>query len=193
MLPTQVPTAFVPTKWRPYVSTTQGLTAQRHYYELCVLWQLRSALRAGDVWVEGSRRYANPTSYLIPTDRWPELRPEVCQQVQFPEDSVVHLQEREQELAALLGRVDQMLTQEGKVRLEHDTLVIAPLEAEDIPQSAKVLAQQIAKHLPHVELSDLLMEVDGWTGFSQCFKHIEGRTARSPELLRHQYACLVAQ
>ena len=83
-----------------------------------------TALRAGDVWVEGCRRYANPTSYLIPTDRWPEFRPEVCQQIQFPADSVVHLREREQELGALLGRVDQMLTQEGKVRLEHDTFVM---------------------------------------------------------------------
>src|SRR5262249_39877812 len=107
MLTAHVPTAFVPTTWRPYVSTTQGPTAQRHYYELCVLWQLRSALRAGDVWLDGSRRYANPTSYLVPKDRWPELRPEVCQQVQFPEDSVVHLQEREGELEELLGRVDR--------------------------------------------------------------------------------------
>ena len=166
MLPTQVPTAFVPAKWRPYVSTTQGLTAQRHYYELCVLWQLRSALRAGDVWLDGSRRYANPTSYLIPKDRWPELRPEVCQQVQFPEDSVVHLQEREGELEELLGRVDRMLAHDGKVRLEHGALVIAPLKAEDIPESAKALAHQIDGRLPHVELSDLLIEVDSWTGFN---------------------------
>lgn len=193
VLPAQVPTGFVPAKWRPYVSTTQGLTAQRHYYELCVLWELRSALRAGDVWLDGSRRYANPTSYLIPKDRWPELRSEVCQQIQFPEDSVIHLQERERELEALLGRVDQMLAQEGRVRLEHDDLVIAPLEAEDIPESAKVLAQQMDERLPHVELSDLLIEVDSWTGFSQGFEHIEGSTARSRELLRHQYACLVAQ
>ena len=29
------------------------------------------ALRAGDVWVEGSRRYADPETYLIPRAEWP--------------------------------------------------------------------------------------------------------------------------
>jgi hypothetical protein len=77
-LPTAAPTAFVPPKWRPFVVGADG-QVDRHYYELCALWELRLALRAGDVWLPQSRRYADPESYLIPKARWPELRPEVCQ------------------------------------------------------------------------------------------------------------------
>lgn len=38
----------------------------RIYYEFCVLTELKGALRAGDIWVKGSRRYRNFDDYLIP-------------------------------------------------------------------------------------------------------------------------------
>jgi hypothetical protein len=50
----------------------------RRYYELCVLRELRAALRDGDAWLEGSRRYTNPESYLIPPVGCPDLRSELC-------------------------------------------------------------------------------------------------------------------
>jgi len=64
-VPPEAPTDFVSRKWRPYVVDPEG-HIDRHYYELCTLWELRGALRAGDVWVASSRRYANPDTYLIP-------------------------------------------------------------------------------------------------------------------------------
>ena len=58
---------------------------------------VRAALRAGDVWLETSRRYANPASYLIPPVRWPALRPEVCTLTQTPEDGAARVKERQTE------------------------------------------------------------------------------------------------
>jgi hypothetical protein len=57
--------ALVTDAWRPYLREQDG-TISRRYYELCTLWSLRSALRAGNVWVAHSRRYTNPDTYLIP-------------------------------------------------------------------------------------------------------------------------------
>ena len=56
-LPADAPLDFVTPKWQPYVLTPEG-QLNRHYYELCVLWELRNALRAGNVWLSSSRRYA---------------------------------------------------------------------------------------------------------------------------------------
>ncbi len=44
----------------------------------CALWELGAALRAGDVWLDGSRRYANPETDLIPPEQWPAKRAEAC-------------------------------------------------------------------------------------------------------------------
>ena len=57
--------ALVTDAWRRYIREPDGRISRR-YYELCTLWHLRSALRAGNIWVEHSRRYANPDTYLIP-------------------------------------------------------------------------------------------------------------------------------
>ena len=43
-------------------------TPQRRIYETAVVATLRDRLRAGDVWVEGSRGYRRFDAYLVPTD-----------------------------------------------------------------------------------------------------------------------------
>jgi TnpA family transposase len=183
---------FVPPKWRPYVVDGEN-RINRQYYELCVLWELRSALRAGDIWLQNSRRYANPGTYLIPKNRWPTLRPEVCRQIRAPQDGATRLTKRKAELDELLSRVDLMLSCNDRVRMDDEHIVVSPLEAEQRPESAVRLERIINERLPHVELSDLLIEVDCWTGFSHHFEHAGGSEPRSKELLRHLYASILAQ
>jgi TnpA family transposase len=191
-VPEDAPLDFIERKWLPYVVKPDG-HLDRHYYELCVLWALRHALRAGNVWLEASRRYANPETYLIPKEQWPALRSEVCQQVALPEEISTRFTAREQELAELFARVDPLLAQEGKVRMEEDNLVISPLAAEDRPASAVELEHRIEERLPYVDLSELLIEVDSWTSFSQCFEHAAGSEPRTKNLQRHLYAALLGQ
>lgn len=190
-LPADAPLGFVPPKWWPYVVNQDG-SIERHYYELCVLWELRGALRGGNVWLEASRRYANPETYLIPPARWVELRPEVCRQIQMPEDNAARLEERSQQLRALLPRVDTLLAQNGPARMDKGRLIVSPFTTEDRPASAVELEQRIEDKLPHIELSELLIEVDRWTQFSQHFTHASGSTARSKDFLSHLYAALLA-
>lgn len=76
-VPDETSLAFVSAKWLPYVVDPEG-RIDRRSFELCVLWELRGALRAGNIWIEGSRRYANPETYLLPEEQWPALRSEAC-------------------------------------------------------------------------------------------------------------------
>ena len=193
ILPDETSLEFVPARWRPYVNDNPDPTERRHYFELCVLWELRGALRAGDVWLEGSRRYADPETYLIPREAWPGLRAEVCREIQAPEDGTDRLREREQELSGLLDRVEALLAKGGDVRMEGDDLVVSPLEAEEKPESTAELERLIDERLPLVELSELLIEVDGWTRFSDDFEHAGGTEPRSRELRSHLYASVLAQ
>jgi hypothetical protein len=193
VLPEETSLEFVPARWRPYITDNPDPTARRHYFELCVLWELRGALRAGDVWLEGSRRYADPQTYLIPREQWPDLRAEVCREIQAPEDGAKRLRERESELSGLLDRVEGLLAQGGDVRMEGNNLVVSPLEAEEKPESTVELERLIDERLPLVELSELVMEVDGWTQFSGDFEHAAGTEPRSRELRSHLYAAILAQ
>ena len=191
-VPPEAPTDFVPLKWRPYVVAPDG-RIDRHYYELCTLWELRGALRAGNVWVAQSRRYANPETYLIPHTRWPALRPEVCQQIHAPADGAMRLEQRGRELIELLPRVDRLLTRHGKVRMDKGRVVVSPLEAEERPERVEHLEDDITARLPLIDLPDLLIEVDQWTGFSHHLRHLNGREPHRPTFLPVLYAALLSQ
>ena len=157
------------------------------------MWHLRSALRAGNIWVEHSRRYANPDTYLIPPAEWPRWRPEVVRQTGTPSQGLERLDEREAELETAMAQVERLLARkDSHLRIEEDRLVLSPLEASPRPPSAEALADRIAERLPRVELPELLIEVDTWTHFSRHFVHAADAEALRPALLPHLYASLLA-
>jgi TnpA family transposase len=150
-------------------------------------------LRAGDIWLEGSRRYANPATYLIPPDRWEGSRSDVCARLKVPIDGSVRLAKRQVDLEEVTGRVNHALPSSDKVRVEKGKFVITSLKAEERPKSSEELEQCVTALLPRVDLADLLIEVDSWTHFTKHFEHAGGSEPRAKDLLTHIYAAILAQ
>ncbi|MBN9739351.1 Tn3 family transposase [Pseudonocardia sp. P1] len=196
-VPVDAPDGFVPTRWRGYLDTAAksgNTSAYRHYWELCTLLALRDGLRSGDVFVPGSRRYADPAAYLLTADRWADQRAEFCGLVGKPTDPARALAAAEVELGEALGELEQVLaTGDGPVRLDAaGDLVISPLTAEDVPAEATALKAELTEMLPFAPIVSLLIELDKRTGYLGCFTHASGKQARSPELKRNLIAVLLA-
>jgi hypothetical protein len=133
----------------------------------CVLLALRDGLRSGDVSVPGSRRYADPASFLLTPEQWEPQRVEFC-----------HLARGA----------------DGEVRLTDDGgLVIPPLTAEDIPAEADALRTELAGLLPRVPLASVLVELDARTGFTDQLIHAGGKVNRPPELRRNLLYVVIAE
>ncbi len=202
-VPPEAPAGFVPARWRGYLddttaagNTTVGnTTAYRHYWELCVLLCLRDALRSGDVHVPGSRRYADPTAYLISPEAWPAQRAEFCTLVGVPADPTTALGRAADELHTAVGELDAVLAGgRDPVRLdEHGELVIGPLSAEDLPAEVDELRDELTALVPFAPIVSVLIELDRRTRFLDCFTHAGGATPRSRELKRNLLAVIVSQ
>jgi TnpA family transposase len=190
-LPDDAPVDFVQDNWWRFV-IPNGQPSRRAY-ELCALSTLRDRLRSGDIYLPNSRRYTDPETFLIPRSEWPELREDVCQQLDLDPTGTTRLSNRAQELKALLPRVDRELDRSDGIRIERGELIVPMDEGEDVPASVKALDEQISRRLPHVDLTDLLLEVDQWTGFSQHLTHAGGGQPRTDDLLLHLHAAVLAQ
>jgi TnpA family transposase len=165
--------------WRPFVVDTGG-KVDRRAWEVCVLSELRDRLRAGDVWVRGSRRYRNFEDYLLPKPTFVALRAGGPLPVGVKEDVERHLSARRDAFAATMEDV-AVLAKAGQLPdavLDETGLRITPLKAETPPEAQRA-AQDAYGMLPRPRITDLLLEVDGWTGFSDCFTH--QRSGRSVE------------
>jgi TnpA family transposase len=201
-VPADAPDSFVPTRYAEYLAKARKSgddTAYRHYWELCVILGLRDGLRSGDVYVPGSRRYADPATYLYTPAQWKPRQADYCQLVNKPAKAADALEQGKQELHTALAELDKTLAgalpdDTGTVRLDADDhLVIPKLTAEDIPAEAKELKDELSGMLPFAPIASLLIELDGRASFLDCFTHAGGKKlAHSPESKRNILAVLIA-
>lgn len=185
-IPNDAPKSFIPAAWLDYA--WQGSRLIRRYYELATLWVLRGELRAGNVFVGHSRRYADPESYLIPRAEWPSRRSEVVQLTGTPMKAEARLQEREAELEELTAQLEDLLA-EGRANVwqEDGKLKHTPLPGEERPEHVDRLEDEIIARLPRIDLADIIIEVDGWVRYANHFEHAAGAPGRSLELQTHLY------
>ena len=169
-LPLKPPTAFIRRAWRPFVFKDEDI--DRRAYELCAFSELRNRLRAGDIWVDRSRQYQDFESYLIPKLTFEMLKAEGPLPVEIETEVQGYLESRRSALTQELATV-ATLAESGKlpdVDLAEGDLKITPLAAVTPPE-AESLRDAAYDLLPRIKITDLLLEVDRWTGFSECFTH----------------------
>ena len=182
-LPKNPPTGFVRERWARHVSV-DGVVNKR-YYELCVLSELRDRLRAGDVWVAGSRRYRSFEERLISPETLRELEAGGTLPVGVEADFERFINSRRAILDEHLAVID-VKAKGGllpDVTLEKGILKITPIE-KSTPPEAEALAARLYAMLPRIRITDLLAEVARWTLFPECFTHLRtGELANNPQVL----------
>ena len=161
------PTGFL----RPNSKWSRRLRAQAdpRLWETAVLFHLRDAFRAGDVWLARSRRYGDIPEDTAGDSRRPRCRP----QLPVPARPRDWLAERQVALADGLRRLAAKAragaTEGGSI--EDRILRVDRTEAA-VPDGAADLVTDLYRRMPDARITDLLLEVDDATRFTEAFTHL---------------------
>jgi TnpA family transposase len=169
-VPNDAPRGFVRPRWERHVFSAEGI--DRRYYETCVLSELGKSLRAGDLWVVGSRRYRDFDEYLLPAPTFAAMRAAGLP-LTVELDATKYLAGRVERLHAEFARVDHLAGANAlpEASVTDGVLKIWPLDNEGSDE-AELLTRQAYALIPRIKVTDLLTEVDGWCDFGQHFTHL---------------------
>jgi TnpA family transposase len=166
-LPENPPMPFANRQWSKLI--TEGGKVSRARYETAVLATLRDRLRAGDVWVEGTRAYQRFDAYLLPR----KAAQTASEDLPFNLNCADYLAERSAELDQTLRRFAHQLRtgRVAGVALVRDKLKVLPLQTVTTPE-AEILDRRLDALLPRIRITELLFEVAERTGFLTAFRDI---------------------
>jgi TnpA family transposase len=124
--------------------------------------------------VQGSRQFKDFDEYLMPSKKFAALRQGGELPLAVNADCALYLDERLEMLEGQLATVNRMALANDlpDAIITESGLKITPLDAA-VPDAAQALIDQAAQLLPHVKITELLLEVDRWTGFTRHFSHLK--------------------
>jgi TnpA family transposase len=182
-MPEGAPTTFVKPRWKPLVIVNGSIDPR--FYEICALSELKNSLRSGDIWVSGSRQFHNFDEYLLPSEKFVQIRESNELPIAVNSNCEEYLSKRLHQLEQQLAIVSELaLANELPNAIITNTgLKITQLETI-VPDGAQRLIDQTSALLPRIKITELLMEVDDWTGFTRHFVHLkDGHPAPDRTLL----------
>ncbi len=192
----RAPLGVVSAPWRRFVLGANH-DVDRRFYTFCTLERLQDALRRRDVFVAPSERWSDPRAKLLHGTGWDAVRAQVCRTLGHGEAAEPELQRLTAELNEAYQRTAAGLSANAAARIERtdgqDRLVLTGLDKIDEPASLVELRTLVQALMPRVDLPELLLEVNAWTGFANQFTHVSEGTARVENLPISICAALLAE
>jgi TnpA family transposase len=162
------PTGFLGprSKWHRHLKAQHA--GDHRLWEVAVLFHLRDAFRSGDIWLAQSRRYGDLKDALVPI-----AAARATAKLVAPFDPAEWLEDRKARMASALDRLAKA-TRTGAI--PGGAIVDGALKTErltaTVPAEANELVLDLYRRLPDIRITDIMLQVDAATGFTDAFTHL---------------------
>jgi len=176
-LPDTLDLSFAPEVWQHLIRVKEKKCTKlvRRHLEVCIFAAVADELKAGDLAVEGSERFADYRAQLLP---WETCEPQVaqyCQEVNLPSDAQGFVKQLRERLTEVATQVDA--TFPGNTSLEitpKGEPVLKRLKAKAVPASRIALQEALRQHLPDRSVLDVLWDSNEAVHWTKHFGPISG-------------------
>lgn len=170
-----VPTDFLrrSSKWHQYLKVQEP--GDQRLWEVAVLFHLRDAFRSGDIWLAQSKRYGDLKQVLVPA-----ITVAANARLAVPLDPEQWLADRHAQMEIGLEKLSQA-AKRGTIpggSIEDGVLQLSRLPTQT-PNGAADLLFDLYKRVPDTRITDIMLQVDDATGFTDAFTHL--RTGAPPK------------
>ena len=153
-------------RWHQHLNARPA--RDRRLWEVAAFFHMSDSFRSGDVWLAHSRRYGDVKHALVPmetahaTTRLAvpfEPREWLAEHKVRPVEGLDRLAD-----AAHHGRIPGGAIENGELRIGRP--------ATAVPEDVDELVLDLYRRLPEVRITDILLEVDAATAFTEAFTHL---------------------
>lgn len=162
-LPLNAPLDFAHARWR--IRILKYGKPDRQSWEIGLLFDLRNALRSGDIWLADSRRYREISTALVPIEKLSEIA-----RLAVPLEADDWLRHRSHILKRGMAQIE--CANKAGV-LAGGAIVDGKLQIDRLeraaPEEAAALVLKLYESMPPVRITDILIEVDEKLRFTDAF------------------------
>ena len=187
------PLGGLTTTWRKLVLKNSSDKINPCAYTFWTIERMNDALKRHDIYVDNSERYCDPRAQLLQGEEWESVKPHVLRTLDWSSSAVEALQPLADELDKAYKNTARRWDINTAVRMENDKLVLSPLDKLEEPKSLKKLRKKVQSLLPHIDLPELVLELNSWVPFLDAFTHISESNSRVNDLQISICAVLIAQ
>ncbi len=162
-------------------------------YTFWAIEKMNEALKRHDIYIDPSERYGDPRAQLLHGESWESVKPHILRTLDWSSSGKEELQKLSVKLDKTYRKIAESWENHTDVRIEHDRIILSPLEKLEEPTSLKKLRKQVQSLMPHTDLPELILELHQWVPFLDAFTHISEGNSRMNNLSISICAVLIAQ
>lgn len=188
LLPGEIDLSFAPKEWQKLILLKEGKKKflVRRYFEICVFICLADALKATDIYVEGSASYKNFNDILLSKEECIKLIPDYCQALNLAQDGKTAVVMLRQALADKANDVDKRYKKIKELVIDENGVTTLKKRPHDRDSNeVSPLQKTIQARMPKRKILDVLVNMNHYFGWATVFGPMSGSEPKMANAIEH--------